>query len=133
MALQGGRQPEAQTRERSTSSTSGLVSGWKANQFRGQTADDCAAGYFRGRRYTGVAAHGQFSDLGPLVVTGRKYHGLGGVDRHQVTSPAVARPQNAADFYRAWIGRSDLPNLVTRWPLHCCGSRSWAPTGRVAF
>jgi hypothetical protein len=30
-----GRQPEAQTHEWGTSSTSGLVSGWKANQFRG--------------------------------------------------------------------------------------------------
>jgi Tol biopolymer transport system component len=58
---------------------------------------------------------------------------LGGVGRHEDTSPAVARPQNTADFHRAWIGRSNLSDLVTRRPLHGCASRSWTSAGRVAF
>src|SRR5205823_3771472 len=39
MACQGGRQPEAQTRRWVASVISGLVPGWKANQFRGETGD----------------------------------------------------------------------------------------------
>jgi hypothetical protein len=63
-----------------------------ANQFREQTADRRPPGYSRGWRRTGPATHGRFSDAGLFVVSGRKYHGVGGVARHKIASPAVARP-----------------------------------------